>query len=150
MRDLCPRWDVQDVMAPRWSTSIKRHSPPRGRYVHSSINERNTYFWVIEGDIHAACESMHQATLHKLLAQRIADQRLLDVIDRFLKAGMMQGELFLRTEIGTPQGAIGSPGLATISLHQMALYGWTHSGSLARQVKERRRPAYQGHCALLS
>ena len=35
MRDLCPRWDVQDVMATRWSTSIKRYSPPRGRYVQN-------------------------------------------------------------------------------------------------------------------
>ena len=72
----------------------------------SYINERNKYFWVIEGDIHAAFHSIHHATLHNLLAQRLADQRLLDVIDRFLKAGMMQGELFIRTEIGTPQGAI--------------------------------------------
>ena len=37
MRDLCPRWDVQDVMATRWSTSIKRYSPPRGRYVHDRL-----------------------------------------------------------------------------------------------------------------
>src|SRR5207247_6653207 len=37
IRDLCPRWDVQDVMATRWSTSIKKHSPPRGRYVHDTL-----------------------------------------------------------------------------------------------------------------
>src|SRR5215510_1668955 len=32
-RGLCPRWDAQAVMATRWNMSIKRHSPPRGRYV---------------------------------------------------------------------------------------------------------------------
>ena len=115
----------------------------------SYINERNKYFWVIEGDIHAAFDSIHQTTLHSLLAQRIADQRLLDVIDRFLKAGMMQGELFIRTEIGTPQGAICSPVLANIYLHQLDLYWWTHYGSLDRKVKERRRQASQGNCALI-
>jgi RNA-directed DNA polymerase len=115
----------------------------------SYINERNKYFWVIEGDIHAAFDSMHQTTLHNLLAQRIADQRFLDVIDRFLKAGMMQGELFIRTEIGTPQGAICSPVLANIYLHQLDLYWWTHYGSLDRKVKERRRQAYQGNGALI-
>jgi RNA-directed DNA polymerase len=115
----------------------------------SYINERNKYFWVIEGDIHAAFDSIHQATLHNLLAQRIADQRLLEVIDRFLKAGVMQGELFIRTEIGTPQGAICSPVLANIYLHQLDLYWWTHYGSLDRKVKERRRQAYQGNCALI-
>jgi group II intron reverse transcriptase/maturase len=115
----------------------------------SYINERNKYFWVIEGDIHAAFDSMHQTTLHNLLAQRIADQRLLDVIDRFLKAGMMQGELVIRTEIGIPQGAICSPVLANIYLHQLDLYWWTHYGSLDRKVKERRRQAHQGNCALI-
>src|SRR5215467_118313 len=30
----------------------------------SYINERNKYFWVIEGDIHAAFDSIHQTTLH--------------------------------------------------------------------------------------
>jgi RNA-directed DNA polymerase len=74
----------------------------------SYINERNKYFWVIEGDIHAAFDSIHQATLLNLLAQRVADRRLLNLIDDLLKAGMMQGKLFIRTEIGTPQGAIGT------------------------------------------
>src|SRR4030095_13041684 len=70
----------------------------------SYINERNKDFWVIEGDIHAAFDSIHQTTLHNLLAQRIADQRLLDVIDRFLKPGMMQGALVIRAAIWRPQG----------------------------------------------
>src|SRR5215831_16849183 len=34
MRGLCPRWDAQAVMATRWNMSIKRHSPPAGRFVH--------------------------------------------------------------------------------------------------------------------
>ena len=115
----------------------------------SYINERNKYFWVIEGDIRAAFDSIHQTTLHNLLAQRLADQRLLDVIDRFLKAGIMQGELCIRTENGTPQGAMCSPVLANIYLHQLDLYWWTHYGSLDRKVKERRRQASQGNCALI-
>src|SRR5262245_15601631 len=36
-RGLCPRWDTQAVMATRWNMSIKRHSPPRGRYVHDKL-----------------------------------------------------------------------------------------------------------------
>ena len=72
----------------------------------SDINERNTYFWVIEGDIRAACDSVNQDILLSLLARRVADRHLLDLIDGFLKAGVMQGTLFHRTDIGTPQGAI--------------------------------------------
>src|SRR5262249_16136921 len=36
MRGLCPRWDAQAVMATRWNMSIKRHSPPAGRYVQAN------------------------------------------------------------------------------------------------------------------
>jgi RNA-directed DNA polymerase len=72
----------------------------------SSINARHKSCWVLEGDIHAACDRMHHTTLHHRLAQRIADQRLRAGIDHCLTAGMMQGERFSRTEIGTPQGAM--------------------------------------------
>src|SRR5438105_13441361 len=36
MQGLCPRWDARAVMATRWNMSIKRHSPPRGRYVQKA------------------------------------------------------------------------------------------------------------------
>jgi group II intron reverse transcriptase/maturase len=115
----------------------------------SYINERNKYFWVIEGDIRAAFDSIHQGILLNLLAQRVADRRLLDLIDSFLKAGAMQGKLFHRTDIGTPQGAICSPFLSNVYLHQLDLYWWTHYGGLHRKVKERRRQAHLGNCALI-
>jgi len=91
----------------------------------SYINRRNKYYWVIEGDIKAAFDSIHHQILMKLLAQRIADKRFLNLIERFLnsavthadtgsacpalKAGIMEGHLFKRTQLGTPQGAICSP-----------------------------------------
>jgi len=58
----------------------------------SYINNRNKYYWVVEGDIKGAFDSIHHDML-KLLAQRIADQRILNLIDRFLKAGVMEGSL---------------------------------------------------------
>jgi group II intron reverse transcriptase/maturase len=115
----------------------------------SYINERSKYFWVIEGDIRAAFDSIHQATLLTLLARRVADQRLLGLIERCLKAGLMQGKLFHRTDIGTPQGAICSPLLSNVYLHQLDLYWWHHYGGLHRKAKERRRQAHQGNCALI-
>lgn len=56
----------------------------------SYINRRNKYYWVIEGDIKAAFDSIHHQILLKLMAKRIADQRLLKVIERFLKTGIME------------------------------------------------------------
>jgi RNA-directed DNA polymerase len=115
----------------------------------SYINNRNKYYWVIEGDIKGAFDNIHHDILLKLLAQRIADQRLLNLVDRFLKAGVMEGSLFKSTEVGTPQGGICSPLLANISLHQLDLFWWNKYGCLNRKEKERRRIRQQGNCALI-
>lgn len=115
----------------------------------SYINRRNKYYWVIEGDIKAAFDSIHHQILLKLMAKRIADQRLLKVIERFLKAGIMENCLVKRTDIGTPQGGICSPLLANIYLHQLDIYWWNKYGNLNRQEKERRRLRHQGNCALI-
>jgi group II intron reverse transcriptase/maturase len=105
----------------------------------SYINKRNKYFWVIEGDIKGAFDNIHHEILLKLVEKRVADQRLLKLIERFLKAGMMQGALFQRTDIGTPQGAICSPLLANIYLHQLDMYWCNKYGNLDRKQKEKRR-----------
>lgn len=68
----------------------------------SYINNRTKYYWVVEGDIKGAFDSIHPDILLNLLAQRIADQRVLNLIDRFLKAGVMEGSLFKTTDVGTP------------------------------------------------
>jgi RNA-directed DNA polymerase len=115
----------------------------------SYLNERNKYFWVIEGDIRGAFDNVCQEILLDLLAERVADHRLLELIEGFLKAGLMQGKLFHRTDTGVPQGAICSPLMANVYLHQLDLYWWRHYGSLDRKAKERRRQAHQGNCALI-
>lgn len=115
----------------------------------SYINRRNKYYWVIEGDIQAAFDSIHHQILLKLMAKRIADNRLLKLVESFLKAGIMEGRLFKHTKIGTPQGGICSPLLANIYLHQLDLYWWQKYGNLDRKEKERRRTRHQGNCALI-
>jgi group II intron reverse transcriptase/maturase len=115
----------------------------------SYINERNKYFWVIEGDIRGAFDNIQGHILLDLLTKRVADRRLLTLIERFLNAGLMQGKLFHRTDTGVPQGSICSPLLANVYLHQLDLHWWRHYGGLDRKAKERRRQARQGNCALI-
>src|SRR5262249_36616748 len=64
MRGLCPRWDAQAVMATRWNMSIKRHSPPAGRFVH--MIHRHWSGWSIvlfedRGSPHTAATSRRHA-----------------------------------------------------------------------------------------
>ncbi|NEP15205.1 MAG: group II intron reverse transcriptase/maturase [Symploca sp. SIO2C1] len=115
----------------------------------SYINRRNKYYWVIEGDIKAAFDSIHHQILLKILSKRIVDKRFLKLLDQFLKAGVMEGRLFKRTDTGTPQGGICSPILANIYLHQLDLYWWNKYGNLNRKEKERRRTKHLGNCALI-
>ncbi len=115
----------------------------------SYINNRNKYYWVIEGDIKGAFDNVQHDILLKCLAERIADRRLLNLIRRFLKAGLMEGGLFRHTELGVPQGSICSPLLANVYLHQLDRYWWNTYGSLHRKAKERRRTEHKGNCALI-
>jgi len=115
----------------------------------SYINNRTKYYWVVEGDIKGAFDHIHHEILLSLLTERIADRRLLDLVARFLEAGVMEGQLFRHTELGVPQGAICSPLLANVYLHQLDLYWWNTYGGLTRKVKERRRAEHQGNCALI-
>jgi retron-type reverse transcriptase len=83
------------------------------------------------------------------MAKRIADRRLLSLVECFLKAGVMEGCLFKRSVLGTPQGGICSPLLTNIYLHQLDLYWWNKYGNLHRKEKERRRRKHLGNCALI-
>jgi group II intron reverse transcriptase/maturase len=115
----------------------------------SYINRRNKYYWIIEGDIKGCFDSIHHQILLSLMAKRIADRRLLSLVECFLKAGVMEGSLFKRSFLGTPQGGICSPLLTNIYLHQLDLYWWNKYGNLNRKEKERRRQKHLGNCALI-
>jgi group II intron reverse transcriptase/maturase len=80
------------------------------------------YGWVIEGDIHSFFDMIDHQKLMRLLGRRIKDKRLLTLIWKLLRAGVMeQGNLRVST-LGTPQGGIISPLLANIYLHELDRY----------------------------
>jgi RNA-directed DNA polymerase len=74
------------------------------------------YAWVIEGDIKGCFDNINHHHLMDRLRLRIADRRVMELIGRFLKAGVLAEDQFLRTDHGTPQGGIISPLLANIAL----------------------------------
>lgn len=73
--------------------------------------------WVLDADISRFFDTINHEWLMKFLAHRIADKRLLVLIERTLKAGVIEDERYSKTEVGTPQGAVISPLLANIYLH---------------------------------
>jgi RNA-directed DNA polymerase len=82
-----------------------------GQYLKRPSN----YEWVIEGDIRDCFGSVNHKVLLRQLRRRIRDERLLDLIWKMLKAGVMEDLRYYSTEDGTPQGGIVSPLLANRS-----------------------------------
>lgn len=83
------------------------------------FNTSNKHYYVIEGDIRSYFDTVHHRKLLSLIKRRIADKDIIDLIWKFLKAGVMEGQLFAKTEQGVPQGGIVSPLLANIYLHEL-------------------------------
>jgi RNA-directed DNA polymerase len=67
------------------------------------------HYYVIEGDLKSYFDTVHHRKLLSILNRRIADRDMLDLIWKFLKAGVMDQGLFARPEHGLPQGAIITP-----------------------------------------
>lgn len=73
--------------------------------------------YVVEVDIRKFFDSVQHDWMLRCLRERIADPNLLWIIERFLKAGIMDEGKYLESEQSTPQGGVISPLLANIYLH---------------------------------
>lgn len=82
------------------------------------------YRWVVEADIQGFFDHIDHEKLMEMLARRINDGRLLRLIRKWLKAGILEEDGQVVDPVtGTPQGGIVSPVLANVYLHY-ALDQW--------------------------
>jgi RNA-directed DNA polymerase len=85
------------------------------RLNHIIVKERTQ--WVVEADIKGFFDRVHHQHLMRFVEHRIGDSNLLRMIQRFLKAGILEDGVFYASDEGTPQGGLVSPILANIYLH---------------------------------
>jgi group II intron reverse transcriptase/maturase len=88
---------------------------------------------LVEADIKAFFDKVNHEWMVKFLRHRIGDERVIRLIIRMLKSGIMEDGLVHASEEGTPQGSILSPLLSNIYLHY-ALDLW-----FSRQVSRQSR-----------
>ena len=74
---------------------------------------------VIDGDRSALCDQVPHDTRCAILRQRIKDGRVLECIERWLKAGILDGKERVFPEQGRPQGSVLSPLLANGYVHEV-------------------------------
>jgi RNA-directed DNA polymerase len=126
---------LRNVLEPIFEQTFAEHSygfrPGRGakdalRRVNQLLGEGKC--WVVDVDLKGYFDSIPQDKLMAALQEHVSDGAVLELIQRFLKQGVMEsGKGWSPTEQGTPQGGVLSPLLANIYLnpldHLMAKQG---------------------------
>jgi group II intron reverse transcriptase/maturase len=73
--------------------------------------------WVLDGDIRSFFDTLKHEWLIKFLEHRVADRRIVHLIQKWLRAGVLEDGKRLVSELGTVQGGSVSPLLANLYLH---------------------------------
>ena len=94
-----------------------------GRSQHQALDAlyvgitRKKVNWVLDCDILGFFDNLSHDWLIKFVQHRVADRRMLRLIQKWLKAGVVEEGQWKNTEMGSPQGSVASPLLANIYLH---------------------------------
>jgi len=94
-----------------------------GRSQHDALDAlafgitRRKVRWVLDADIQSFFDRISHDWLIKFVEHRIGDKRVIRLIRKWLKAGVLEDGIEIETVQGTPQGAVISPLLANIYLH---------------------------------
>jgi group II intron reverse transcriptase/maturase len=94
-----------------------------GRGQHDALDAlavgitRTKVNWIVDIDVRAFFDTVSHEWLIRFVEHRIADPRMIRLIRKWLKAGVMADGEWSSSEAGTPQGAVVSPTLANIYLH---------------------------------
>jgi group II intron reverse transcriptase/maturase len=79
--------------------------------------EKKKVNWILDADLRAYFDTVSHEWLLRFLELRIGDRRIIRLIRKWLKAGVMEDGVTSATVVGTPQGAVVSPVLSNIYLH---------------------------------
>ena len=94
-----------------------------GRSQHDALDalafaiEHKRVNYILDCDIRSFFDNLDKSWLLQFVEHRVADPRILRLIQKWLKAGVMEDGIWSDPETGTPQGSVASPLLANIYLH---------------------------------
>ncbi|MED1604785.1 reverse transcriptase domain-containing protein [Cytobacillus kochii] len=113
------------------------------RNAHQAIakirKESKHNYWVLDVDIQGYFDHINHHKLMKLIEQRISDRKVLKLIRKWLKAGIMEEGKQRNSILGAPQGGVISPLLSNIYLNVMDTLWekkFSHIGTLIRYADD--------------
>lgn len=136
VRDRIVQGALRHVLEPILETDMAEHSygfrPGKGaKDALRRVDEllKAGHHWVVDADLKSYFDTIPHERLLKLIKERVADGRVLALVENFLSAGVMEEHKGWKpTGQGTPQGGVISPLLSNLYLnpldHQMAEAGW--------------------------
>jgi RNA-directed DNA polymerase len=96
-----------------------------GRSPHQALDaltvgiQRKRVNWVLDADIRGFFDNLSHEWMMKFIEHRVADRRILRLIQKWLKAGVSEDGQWSETKLGTPPGAVVSPLIANVYLHYL-------------------------------
>lgn len=112
---------LEEIYEPIFEDSSHGFRP--GRSPHTALtqigNQWQSIKWLVDMDIRDYFTTIDHRVLMRLLAKKIEDKRFLRLIQAMLDAGFLEEWTYHATYSGVPQGAIVSPVLANVYLHEL-------------------------------
>jgi len=145
IKDRVVQMAAKIVMEPIFEADFKECShgfrPKRNAQQALEVIRKGLYkeMVVIDADIKGYFDNISHDKLMKLVKARISDRKIIKLICKWLKAGVMEKGVYRESEKGSPQGGVISPLLSNIYLHYMD-YLWEkhyrHLGTLVRYADD--------------
>ena len=95
--------------------------------------------WIVDADVSGFFDTLDHGLVQGFLQQRVKDGSILRLIGKWRQAGVLEGDIFFQSETGSPQGAVISPLMGNLFLHQVLDEWYVHMV----------RPRMRGHTILI-
>lgn len=143
VRDRVAQEVLRRLLSPVFEAKFHDHSYGfrEGRGCHDAVQKvleigRQGYRYVLDADISGFFDNLTHAAIMRELSNEVADGNILRLVEKFLKAGVMEGGKLRRTRIGTPQGGVASPLLANIALNVLDWHLHEHGYRFVRYADD--------------
>lgn len=101
--------------------------------IRKACNNRGMY--VLDADIKGYFDNLNHEKLLMLVGKRISDRRIIKLIRKWLKAGVMENGVKIKSDKGSPQGGVISPLLANIYLDYLDTKWQNHYSHLGKLIR---------------